>query len=154
MSAPHRHRCARQRGAVAVELALSLPVLLTMLVALAFYGRVLYNYEVVQKAAWSGARYLSSVPAASLRSPQQAAHEVALTTDLIASELSAVSPAPGKLFVSISCDGEPCGGLSGYLPVTVTVVVRIDVPSAADGYAANLAMVRVRASHSLRYVGI
>lgn len=142
----------RQRGAVALELALSLPVMLTLLVALVFYGRVMYHYEVVQKAAWAGARYLSSMPAVNMKNQQQAAQEMALATALINTELSALSPEPGSLYVSVNCDSAPCG-LYNYLPAMINVTVIIDVPGDLSGYGESLTHVRVRANHNLRYVG-
>ena len=142
----------QQRGAVALELALSLPVLLTLLVALVFYGRVMYHYEVAQKAAWVGVRYLSSVPAINMKNQQQAAHEVALATALIQTELSALAPAPGSLYISVNCDNAPCG-LFNMLPAMVNVSVIIDVPGDLSGYGETLTHVRVRANHNLRYVG-
>ncbi|SDF42447.1 MULTISPECIES: TadE/TadG family type IV pilus assembly protein [unclassified Duganella] len=143
----------RQGGVVALELALSLPVLLSMLVVLTFYGRVMYNYEVVQKAAWAGARYLSSVPAVNMKNPQLAAQEVALASHLIEQELGALAPAPGNLIVAVTCDGVPCSALFNYVPAMVTVVVMIEVPSGLSDYAGNLGNIRVRASHNVRYVG-
>lgn len=142
----------QQRGAVALELALSLPVLLTLLVALVFYGRVMYHYEVAQKAAWVGVRYLSSVPAINMKNQQQAAQEVALATDLIRTELSALAPAPGSLYVSVNCDNAPCG-LYNILPAMINVTIIIDVPGDLSGYGETLTHVRVRANHNLRYVG-
>jgi Flp pilus assembly protein TadG len=143
----------RQRGVAALELALSLPVLLSMLVVLTFYGRVMYNYEVVQKAAWVGARYLSSVPAVNIKNPQLAAQEVALASHLIEQELTALAPAPGRLIIAITCDSVPCNALLNYAPAMVTVVVMIDVPSGLSGYAEYLGNIRVRAGHNVRYVG-
>jgi len=145
--------CHSQRGAVALELALSLPVLLTMLAYLLFYGRVLYNYEVAQKAARDSARYLSSVPAMSLRNPALAAHEVNLANAMIQSQLSALAPAPGSVVAMLSCDGVPCTMLQGNVPTTVTTTVMIDVQNGFQGYAAALTRLQVRAVHSMRYVG-
>lgn len=148
MSAPGR----RQRGVVALELALSLPLILTLLTALVFYGRFMYHYEVVQKAAWAGARYLSSVPAIHMKNQQRAAQEMALATYLIKEELSALAPAPEQLFITVNCDGTPCG-LFNFLPSTINVIVIIDMPGDPSGYGADLSHLRVQASHSLRYVG-
>jgi Flp pilus assembly protein TadG len=144
---------SRQRGAVALELALSLPVLLTMLTYLLFYGRVLYNYEVAQKAARDSARYLSSVPAMNLKNPVLAAHEVNLANAMIQSQLSAIAPAPGGVVVVLNCDSVPCTMLQGNTPSTVTAIIAIDVQNGLNGYAGALTNLQVRAVHSMRYVG-
>jgi Flp pilus assembly protein TadG len=142
-----------QRGAVALELALSLPLLLTMLAYLLFYGRVLYNYEVVQKAARDGARYLSSVPAMNIKNPLLAAQEVSLTNAIIQTQLSAVAPAPGMLVVVVSCNGEPCPLLLDKTPTSVTVIVKINVQNGFYSYASAFTGMEVRAEHTMRYVG-
>ncbi|MBV7535631.1 pilus assembly protein [Duganella sp. sic0402] len=147
------HARSRQRGAVALELALCLPVLLTVLASLLFYGRVLYSYEVVQKSAWAGARYLSSVPAMNIKNPLLSTQEINLATAMIRQELGTVAPDPGALIVFISCDGGPCNGLPNYLPASVTVTVMFDLQSTLHGYADSLPSLRMRASHTMRYVG-
>ena len=49
-------RSANERGAVAVEFALLLPVLLTILFGIIEFGMIMYGREVVTNAAREGAR--------------------------------------------------------------------------------------------------
>jgi hypothetical protein len=131
MRPPTRGR--RQRGAAAVELALTLPVLMILLGYIVFYGRVLYNYEVAQKAAHDAARYLSSAAAVNMRSTAQVGNEVAVTQAIANAELAGLNPGPGNgPFVFIQCDGVQCLGMS--LPVTVKVEIQILVRNDIFGY--------------------
>ena len=50
----------RQRGAVAVELAVVLPVLLLLMTATAELGRLMYQYNTLTKAGRDGARYAAA----------------------------------------------------------------------------------------------
>lgn len=59
---PHR----RQRGAAAVELALMLPLLVTLCAFIVEFGRVYWTQNVLQNAAEEGARALSLAPANAL----------------------------------------------------------------------------------------
>jgi hypothetical protein len=138
-----------QRGAVALELALTLGFLFPVAAMLLFYGRVLYNYEVAQKAAHDAARYLSSASAANILNSDKAGYEVAVTRAIVQQELSVLTPY--KLVVSVTCDGMECGGLS--LPSTVTVGLQIKVHNDLYGYAPDLADQTITATHSMRYVG-
>jgi Flp pilus assembly protein TadG len=49
-----------QRGTAAVELTIALPVLLLMLLATAEIGRMLSQYDTLNKAVRDGARYLAA----------------------------------------------------------------------------------------------
>lgn len=148
-----RRQPPRPSGAVALELALSLPLLFTALTYLLFCGRVLYNYEVVQKATRDSARYLSGVPAMNLKNAQLATQEVALATSMLQEQMSAISPGPGNIAIAISCDGFPCSALFNTVPANVTVSVTVNVQVGFSSYVDNLTAIPVRASHSMRYVG-
>lgn len=50
----------RQRGITAVEVALTLPFLLLLLLAVGEVGRALYHYNMLQKAVRGGTRYLAA----------------------------------------------------------------------------------------------
>ncbi len=49
--------CRRRRGAAAVELAMILPVLMTIVLGCVDFGRFAYNYIAVTNAARAGAAY-------------------------------------------------------------------------------------------------
>lgn len=55
------HRRA-QSGAAAIEFALIILVIFTLMAAAYEFGRVTWQYNVLQKATYDAARYLSSVP--------------------------------------------------------------------------------------------
>jgi Flp pilus assembly protein TadG len=143
----------RQRGAVALELALTLPVLLVVLVYLLFYSRVLYSYEVAQKATRDGVRYLSAVPALNMRNPALATQEANLAQAIAQQQLGALSAAGGGIPVYVACNGIPCSAMNGSVPSTVTVTVVIQVNNEFYGYGGGLGGQQLQVSHSMRYVG-
>lgn len=54
------HSATRQRGLAAVEFTITLPVLLILLMATAEIGRMLSQYDTLNKAVRDGARYLAA----------------------------------------------------------------------------------------------
>jgi Flp pilus assembly protein TadG len=62
MRQPAKSGRAYQRGAVVVEMALVLPILLFLFVGVVDYGLILREYQILQNAAREGAR-LSILPA-------------------------------------------------------------------------------------------
>ncbi|MYM76038.1 hypothetical protein GTP55_06080 [Duganella sp. FT109W] len=142
-------RARRQRGAVALELALTLAFLFPVAATLLFYGRLLYNYEVAQKATHDAARYLSGVSMLNMQNSDAAVYEVAVTKAIVQQELSVLTPY--KLLVTVSCDGLECGGLS--VPSMVAVGVQIKVHNNFYGYAPELVDQTISATQNMRYVG-
>jgi Flp pilus assembly protein TadG len=140
----------RQRGLVALELALVLPFMLIMLTAVVFYGRLTYHYEVVNKAARDGARYLSSVAALNLKNPALAAQETSLVLTLVQTELAALGASQSLVFVY--CDNVPCGALST-APVEVSVTVITQMPLLYSGYLPELSAQQLVVNSRARYVG-
>ncbi len=61
MREPRKHGRENERGAVLVEMALVVPILLVLFVGTVDYGLVLREYQVLQNAAKEGAR-LSIMP--------------------------------------------------------------------------------------------
>jgi uncharacterized protein (UPF0333 family) len=140
----------RQRGMVALELALVLPFVLTVLAAVVFYGRLTYHYEVVNKAARDGARYLSSVAALNLKNPALAAHESNQVLAIMQAELSALGANQPQVFVY--CDNVPCPALSN-VPSEVSVIVIADVPNLFPGYLPEMFDQRLVITSRARYAG-
>jgi Flp pilus assembly protein TadG len=138
-----------QAGAVVVELALSLTFLLPIAAFLLFYGRVLYNYEVAQKATHDAVRYLSSASVSNMSDPAQSGYEIAVAQAIVRAELSVLNPS--ALSVAVSCDGFQCAGFSP--PSTVAVSVQIRVNNDLPGYATEVSSQVIQANHSMRYVG-
>ncbi|MYN25468.1 TadE/TadG family type IV pilus assembly protein [Duganella levis] len=139
----------RQRGAVALELALTLGFLFPVVAMLLFYGRVLYNYEVAQKATHDAVRYMASASILNMQNSDLAGYEVAVTKAIAQQELSVLNPY--KMAMSVTCDGLECGGLS--VPSTVTVGVQIKVHNDLIDYAPEVADQTIVATQSMRYVG-
>lgn len=138
-----------QRGAVALELALTLGFLFPVAAMLIFYGRVLYNYEVAQKAAHDAVRYMASASILNINNPAMAAQEVAVAQAILQQELSALNP--NMLAMSVTCDGQQCAGMG--VPTTVTVGLQINVRNQMVGYAPELPDQRIAITQSMRYVG-
>ena len=139
----------RQRGSVVLELALVLPVVLTLLTAVVFYGHLTYHYEVVNKAARDGARYLSSVAALNMKNPALAAHESNLALALVQAELGALGAQPT---VIVACDNIPCAALAD-TPSEVSITVVDPVPNIFPGYMPGLFDQRLVITSRARYVG-
>lgn len=71
-----------ERGAVLVELALMMPVLVVLLLAVVDLGIVLREYQIIQNAAREGARY-SSLPANWVNWRNPGASEAAIQTRVL-----------------------------------------------------------------------
>jgi Flp pilus assembly protein TadG len=140
----------RQRGIVALELALVLPFVLTLLTAVVFFGRLSYHYEVASKAARDGARYLSSVAALNMKNPALAAQESNLALAIVQAELSALGASQPAVIVT--CDSIPCAALGG-IPSEVSITVVAQVPNIFLGYMPALLDQRLVITSRARYVG-
>ena len=113
------------RGIAAIELALTLPFILTILAFVTLLGSVMYKYEVATKATHDATRYLSSISKLAMKNPDQIAYHTAVARALIDTELSAISTAPYAPSVTILCGSTMCDGFT--LPSTVTVTIRLMV---------------------------
>ncbi len=138
-----------QGGAIALELALTLGFLFPVAAMLIFYGRVLYNYEVAQKAAHDAVRYMASASILNINNPAMAGYEVAVAQAIMQQELSALNPY--KLAMSVTCDGQQCAGMG--VPMMVTVGLQINVRNEMVGLAPELTEQRIAITQSMRYVG-
>lgn len=127
----------RQRGVAAVELALSMSVLMLVLVLPLFLGRILWHYTVAQKAAHDAARYLASASAEDMRNSTRAGYVTAMASSIANAELAELKPGQQAPNVTILCNGANCGGFT--VPATVTVIVQLQIddiffPSVTDFY--------------------
>lgn len=101
MSYPPSNRRA-QSGVAAIEFALIIPVIIMLMAAAYEFGRISWQYNTVQQAAYAGARYLSSAPRAEITSPAGRDAAVATARQIVLDALSAGGvdfPDPGSLFV-------------------------------------------------------
>jgi Flp pilus assembly protein TadG len=102
------HTRISRRGAAAVELALLLPVLAFLFVAIVDFGRVFYYSQTVENAARAGALYLSDDDAV-------ATSPYATVTDAALADASNLNPQP----TVASSSGTDASG-NPYVRVTVT----------------------------------
>jgi hypothetical protein len=128
------HRTSvRERGSVAVELAILLVfVLPPLLAAPLFYGRVLWHYTVAEKAVHDAARFLAAAPPGEMKMAGLNGEVLAVTAaralaDQEVAELNTGSYAPT---VGISCDSTPFCPPSKPLPqyITVTIALTVEDP--------------------------
>lgn len=140
----------RERGAAAVEMAILMPVLLSMLVAPFFLAVYFWHYSAIYKTACSGARFLSTVSVREMNSPELSEAMAAQVQKLIDEGLADLHPAARPL-VDIHCDGMTCGDGP---PREVLVRIRLRL---FDNYFGNFYTgdrgLLIQAVVRMRYVG-
>lgn len=115
-----RHR-ELQGGVAAVELALMLPVLLVLLTAPFFLAIYLWHYSAIHKTSYSAARFLATVPARIMTSPELAQEAERLARELVMDGISDLHPAATPI-ITVLCDGLSCGDGP---PQEVSIDVRV-----------------------------
>lgn len=122
MAAPSLHRC--ERGAMAVEFALVLPVLLLFLLGVVEAGRAYLTWSSMQFAVEEAARYAlaqSTVTSAQVSSYAQARMSTASTTGAVITvtmDTSTVTVTATTAFQSVA------QGLLPFDPLTLTATAR------------------------------
>ena len=152
---PRFPRRRGQRGIAAVELAFVLPVMLVLLAAPLFFGRVFYHYTAAQKAAQDAARYLSTAPLAELANSTRVVHVVSVAQNIAEIETAELNPGPDRPFVSVTCDDWACDGFSAPTMVGVSVHLRmVDTyfPIITSLFGGDAGLV-LRAAVKVPYVG-
>lgn len=115
----------RQRGIAAMELALLMPVLLMLLTFPLFFGRLLWHYSVINRAAQDAARYLSTVPLSDIRNANRAPAVTAVAKAIVDAELGELAPGPDTIGVTVGCDYLQCLGFT--TPANVNVGVQMEL---------------------------
>jgi hypothetical protein len=113
-------------GTAAVELAVLLPILMLLLAAPLFFGRIFWHYTAAQKAAHDAVRFLSTASAAEMRTPGAGGTEApiaAAAREIVRMELAELNPGPDQPFIDVQCNGIGCAGFT--IPTKVTVSVRM-----------------------------
>jgi Flp pilus assembly protein TadG len=138
---------ARQHGGAAVELALILLVLTTMMAGIFEFGRAFWYYEALTKATRDGARMMSISPRATIAS---VAVDLAKTR-VVNSVIAANVPSFGAANVTVTCltaafavgtctDGTAPGGvrvqITGYT-ITIGLFSPFYVPGSSTSVTAN-----------------
>lgn len=150
-----RHfRQPSERGAAAVELALILPILVSMLVFSLLIGRFLWHYTAAQKAAQDGARYLSTISEQEMREETLAAEAVDVTRQIVRAEIAELNPGAALPAIIISCGEDPCIGIRNLpLPETVRVTVRMGFFDVLGLIDTGRYGIPINATAEMRYVG-
>jgi cbb3-type cytochrome oxidase subunit 3 len=145
----------RQRGASAVELALILPMLVTLLMAPLFVAVFFWHYTVVQKAAQDGARYLATISEREMREPALAQAAGRIATEIVETELAELGSVGKAADVQVYCGpSRKCTGFTnGQLPPTVLVFVELHVQDIFGLVDTGRYGWRVTSSAEVSYVG-
>lgn len=124
---------AAQRGAAAVEFAFILPLLLLIFTGTIEFGRAMWHYDALAKAARDAARYLSTVPTVDLGAEAASATSTARTIVANAATRAGVTGLTPAADITIACAPTACG--SALFPAEVTTVtVGINYPFVIGGW--------------------
>lgn len=142
----------RQRGVAAVEFAILATLLIMLLGAPLYIGRVLWQYTAVQKAAHDAALYLSTIPDVELRTPSLAPAATAVANAIVAAELSDVDYGEFPPAVTVQCDGNNCTGYTVPTIMRVYVETRIQDPFFGAEFGGDSGFL-VTAEAEMLYIG-
>lgn len=122
-----RQRC---RGAAAIEAAIMLTLLVPLLVASIYFGRLALAGATLEQAASNAARYMSKVPSESLHDAARTAAALAAARTVFNETLVAANVEPLDLELWFSCDPGDCSTLgSSYVPSRVGVYGAFNFPN-------------------------
>lgn len=128
-AAARQHARIRSRGVAAIEFAVVLAILMTLLAFPIFLGRVFMHYSVAQKAAHDAALILARIPLAEVRNEQFFKANIDVTKSIAEAELEELNPGGGNgVYVTVLCDENQCGpAVPAFVRVTVQMRMRDDV---------------------------
>jgi hypothetical protein len=120
----------RSRGIAAIELACVLVLLVPLLVASLYLGRLALAGAALELAATNAARFMATVPNESLHDPARLAAAQAAARAVFDDTLTAAGVEPHGLYVWFSCDPGDCRLLpSGVTPTKVGVYSTFGFPN-------------------------
>jgi Flp pilus assembly protein TadG len=112
--------CRRERGAVAVEMAMILPILILFLTGLVFFARVFWYYSVIQKAAHDTTRFLSTATQIEMRTT--GAPIAVVARSIAEAETAVLNPVVDAIAIDVQCNFATCGFA---VPATVRTVIQV-----------------------------
>lgn len=124
MSRPSARR--RAQGIVAIEFMVVLLLLLMVLPAALYFGRVFWQYNALQKACHGAARYMAAVPMVEMSNATAYAVAVATTRQMVTDALDAAHVSGERTDVDVNCRPVGCG-LASAAPATIEVVMAVVV---------------------------
>ena len=146
----------RQRGIAAIEMALLLPVLASLLAVALYFGRFFWHYTAAQKAVHNAAIFLSTIPPGDMKDLTRIAYATAMANTLVSQELAELHPGEAPVFTTVLCDYQLCNGLALPAEVRVSVQMRIDdifLPAASQTLYDPTGGILITANATLPYVG-
>lgn len=126
-------RFVRQRGAAAIEFAFLLPFLLLIFTGMIEFGRAMWYYNALDKAARDSARYLSTAPVSSLATEAASATSPSRTIVANAAARSGVVGLTPTTDITITCTPTACATAAVAADVT-QVTVDINFPFVIGGW--------------------
>jgi len=151
-------RRGSEKGSIAVETALCLPILIVFLVVPLFLARAFWYYGVAEKAAHDGARFLSNARQWEIvATPGSGGQDlpIAQLAEAIAhAELDEIKPALEWFSITALCDLDECGFA---VPQTVRLSVRLRMrdeifgPFTSEFFGDEPLLLEARVT--MRYVG-
>lgn len=115
----------RERGSIAIEMALVITIMITLLTVPVFFARVFWYYSVAQKAAHDAARFLSTASQAELRTPGagNAPSQVArIAWEIADTETAVLNSVMDPKYIDVQCNFGTCGD---GVPATVRVFIHM-----------------------------
>lgn len=116
----------RQRGAVAVEMAVLAVVMFLIMAGIFEFSRAFWYYNALDKASRDAARFMSALSSVEITdsSKTTAALTVAKNLAMATANGANVSPAIVAADIDILCDSAACTGTK---PTNVTVTISLDM---------------------------
>jgi hypothetical protein len=153
---PFRPRA--EKGGIAVETVLCLPLLILFLAFPLFLARIFWYYSVAEKAAHDGARFLSNAPQYEIVAAAGTGGEelpaALLAKGIAHAEMDEIKAALDWFSITAQCDGDDCGFA---VPQTVRVSVRLRMrdnvlgPFTSEFFGDGPLLLEARVT--MRYVG-
>lgn len=120
---PRKQNRSRERGAMAVEFAIILPLVLLLLYGILEMGRIMMVQNMATSSAREGAR-TAILPGA--------------TNDAVTTRVTSVLSGAGLAYDSLATDPEDVSTVDGDNPITVTVAIDYDDYSLIPGFIEGL----------------